>query len=336
MPGRSQHAAGQDGEAEQLTLFEIPGGPDMAKLQERRRDLAGRAGADATERAYAADWKRFLAWAKAAGRKAVPCSTETLELYVVGMGDEGRTLATIQRAVTAIRAVHKRLESPMPGTAGVRKLLLEMGRAGQARQPIGKAALTVDDLSKLLAEVDQTTEKGKRDRALLLLGFCGGLRRSELAGLQVADVVEAGGGLEVTVRRGKTDQVGRGRVVPIWKGPGGLCPVRAWRAWIRARGGAAGAAFLSWRGEIRQNRGITGDGIHDLVRTLAAAAGLDPDRFGAHSLRAGMVTAALQAGAAVPQVMAITGHRSVGTLTGYYRPGHAWEARNPLGKALKG
>ena len=93
---------------------------------------------------------------------------------------------------------------------------------------------------------------------------------------------------------------------------------------------------MSWRGEERQNRGITGDGIHDLVRKLAAAAGLDADRYGAHSLRAGMVTEALKSGAGVPQVMAITGHRNVGTLSGYYRPGQAWDARNPLGKAMKG
>lgn len=214
--------------------------------------------------------------------------------------------------------------------------MLELGRSGQARRPRGKAALSVEELRAMLGQVETWSDRGKRDRALLMMGYCGGLRRSELAALRVEDVVEAGEGLEVRVRRGKTDQTARGRVVPIWKGTGGLCPVRAWRMWLRARGAEAGPAFLSWRGQVRQGRGITGDGIHDLVRKLAGAAGLDPDRFGSHSLRAGMVTASLAAGAAVPQVMAITGHRSVGTLTGYYRPGQVWETRNPLGKALKG
>ena len=307
----------------------------MAKLKARRQELVERAGAAATERAYEGDWKAFLTWCKRAGRRPVPCTSETLEIYVVSLAEQHRRLSSMKRAVTGIRAMHKRQGEEMPKLDGVRKLFFELGRSGEARRPQGKAALTVDDLAAMLERVDVSTAKGKRDRALLLIGFCGGLRRSDLAGLDVRDVVEVEQGLELRIRRGKTDQTGIGRTVPIWKGTSGLCAVRAWRAWLKARGPAPGAAFTSWRGEVATDRGITGDGIHDLVVRLAAEAGLDPKRYGSHSLRAGCVTAALASGASVPAVMALTGHQSVSTLRGYYRPGQAFDGKNPLGKAMK-
>jgi len=163
---------------------------------------------------------------------------------------------------------------------------------------------------------------GARDRALLLVGFGGAFRRSELVFLDVGDVAFTQDGLEVMLRRSKTDPEGRGRKVGIPFGSqASYCPVRALRAWTKAAGIEDGALFryVTRYGQVGGR--LTGHAVAKVVKRCAGAAGLDASRYSGHSLRAGLATAAARAGKSERAIMAQTGHRSLTQVRHYVRQG---------------
>jgi integrase len=168
-----------------------------------------------------------------------------------------------------------------------------------------------------------TDSAGCRDRALLLLGFAGALRRSELVGLDVADITEGTDGLTVLLRRSKTDQEGAGRTVGVPYGSNPVtCPVRAWRAWLEVSGIEEGPVFRSVdrHGRIGVTR-LTAQAVALVLKRHAAGAGLDPGDVAGHSLRAGLATSAAEAGVPERVIAATTGHRGTAMLRRYIREG---------------
>jgi integrase len=159
-----------------------------------------------------------------------------------------------------------------------------------------------------------------------------------LAGLDVADLRFERRGVVAHVRRSKTDPEGDGRELGVHRaGQAELCPVRALRAWLKARGAWAGPVFCAIDpnhpdGELRRER-LHPDAISQVVKRAAAAAGLDPRRIGGHSLRAGCATAAGAAGASDIAIMRRTGHRSLAMVGRYIRPASVF-ALDPLREAL--
>lgn len=163
-----------------------------------------------------------------------------------------------------------------------------------------------------------TDLQGRRDRAILLLGFAGAFRRSELVSLDVGDLSLDARGLTVTLRRSKTDQSGRGRRIGIPFGSNPTtCPIRAVQDWLVASGITAGPLFPS----RRTGRRFPARGVADLVKRAATAIGLDPSQVAGHSLRSGFATAAAQAGKTEHAIAAQTGHRSLTILRGYVQHG---------------
>lgn len=165
--------------------------------------------------------------------------------------------------------------------------------------------------------------KGKRDRALILLGFAGAFRRSELVGLTVADVQFTNDGLVVKLQHSKTDQEGMGETkgIPYGSIPA-TCPVRALRAWVDAAGMTEGPLFrpISRWGQL-QPKPLSGHAVAVIVKQLAEAAGYDGATFSGHSLRAGLATAAAAAGVAYHSIKKQTGHKSDQVLQRYIRDG---------------
>ena len=139
--------------------------------------------------------------------------------------------------------------------------------------------------------------KDARDRALLLIGFAGGFRRSEIVALNCDDVERVRQGLVVTLRRSKTDQEGAGRKVGIPFGRTRHCPVLALDRWLAAAGIDAGPVFrpVDRHGRVASER-LSGEAVSLVVKERVAAAGIDPIGFSGHSLRAGFATSAVQAG----------------------------------------
>jgi len=280
------------------------------------------AAAGNTKRAYSSDWRHFGAFCQRLNLSPLPAAAETVALYLTELAERGLKTSTIGRHVAAINAAHKAagLESPaaLPVVAstwrGIRRRL-------GARQA-GKAPVLVADVLKMVNATPADSLRGLRDRAILLVGFAGAFRRSELCNLDASDVQFTERGALVTLRKSKTDQEGAGRLVAIPNG----CPVAALRVWLDASGIVEGRLF---RG-IDHNTGamlatLDGRSVNLIVKRAARAAGLEAANLGAHSLRSGFVTSAAEAGASDFDIMATTGHATRAMVDRYRRPVDAFK-----------
>jgi integrase len=290
----------------------------------------------ATLRAYAQGWTDFEAWATQHRTPSLPAAPETVGRYLADLADQGRAVATLRRRAAAIARAHdvRGLADPC-ASAHVRNVLSGIARTFGAAQK-KKDALTLDRLRAVLFELDDSLQDA-RDRALILLGFAGAFRRSELAALDVEDLRWETRGIVATLRRSKTDQKGKGREIGIPALADGrptideLCPVRALRAWLEASGIANGPLFRTFglpRG--REAQALTPQRIdaRDVARVLqraAARAGIAGD-FAAHSLRAGFITAAAAAHVSEIDIARVSGHKSADILRGYVRHATVLEA----------
>jgi site-specific recombinase XerD len=286
--------------------------------------------AESTRRAYRADWRHFRAWCEGNRLSDLPAEPGTVAAYLAHLADTGRTVSTVTRRLAAISYAH-RLKGYVqnakvePIGAVVRGIRRRIGIKANQKSPA-----TAPTLHDMLEHVPRTTLAGARDRALLLLGFAGALRRSELAALHVSDLVVHPDGLMLHIRRSKTDQDGEGHLIPIPRG-GRLKPVEALEAWLAVSGITEGPVFrrLHWGRKVGTD--ALGDhSVADIIKRYALAAGLDPKLFSGHSLRAGFVTSALEHGADLFKVMDVTRHRRVETLKGYDRRARAF--RDHAGK----
>ena len=309
---------------------------------ERVAEYARAARSEATWRAYDTDLRHFTAWCESRvgperqgpERQALPASPETVAAYLVALADAGYLPSTIRRRMAAISVAHQlaRLANPvgspevMTVWSGVRRSL------GAA--PARKTALETELLRRVLDPLDDERLADVRDRALLLVGFAGCLRRSELVGLDAADVTVTGDGLVLTVRGSKTDQERLGAQVGLAYGSHRpTCPVRSWTAWRDAAELTHdGPAFrgLTRHGAVRPGR-LTAGSVARIIQRRVAAVGLDPAEFGGHSLRSGFATAAARAGVADRAIMRQGRWRSATSLDGYVRAGRLFDRDNPSG-----
>lgn len=183
-------------------------------------------------------------------------------------------------------------------------------------------AILKDDLLEMLALIDQQRPmRAARDRALLLIGFAGAFRRSELVGIQLEDITVVDEGMEILLRRSKTDQEGIGRTVFIPRAKGARCPVAAIDQWTSLSGIDSGFVFRRvTRYDTVGSRPLTSQSVALILKTAYRRSGGNAGLVAGHSLRAGYVTAAAIAGLQPFQIQQQTGHRSAATLARYIRP----------------
>ena len=274
--------------------------------------------ARSSRRAYSSDWRQFEAWCSARGLDSLPSRQDTVSRYLADMANQGYSPNTIGRRSAAIGYRHRLENLEPPTNSEMVKAVISGIRREVGHSPTRKAPVTADVIRKLLAQLPLTTI-GFRDRALLLLGFAGAFRRSELVALTIEDLERTEHGLIVHLRRSKTDQEGEGRTVAIPAG-GKLRAIEAIDAWIAEARITTGPLFRS----VHKTGAISDEGLSDqsvalIVKRYAERAGLDPQLFSGHSLRAGFVTSALDNGADPLRVMDVTGHTEVRTLRVYDR-----------------
>ena len=308
--------------AEQLWLFggADGGSVDLAGLRKERAAMAEGHRARNTELAYKCDWKDFAGWCGRAGVCPLPCASETLQLYLIDLARRGRSYSTAARRAAAVAAQHAAGGHRSPLDVDVREVLAGLGRRLGTAPKHAKLALTPEDLARLVSACPDGP-RGRRDRALLLVGFASSLRRSELAALQLADVDQVGPGLVIRLPRSKTDQAGAGREIGVHRGQRDLtCPARALAAWLVDRGAWPGPlfAFVDFHGSV-VHRPMTHRSIAIAIKDACARVGLDPARYAGHSLRAGCATAASANRADTLAIMARTGHKSVEMVGRYVR-----------------
>lgn len=260
----------------------------------RVRNFRAAAKADETKRALRKNWDAFDGWCDGFGLAPFPATPEVVEAYLAHLADRGLKAASIDQARWAIDVRHKLADVALPGDSErVRVVMAGIRRTLGMRQQ-RKEALTIDHLRGMTFP---NTLAGRRDKALLLLGFAGGFRRSELAGLAVEDLVASPDGLRIELRRSKTDQEGRGEEVTVVAGRSpAACPVAAVNAWIAAANLKRGPLFRSINRWGQIGAPLSSVAVGQIVKNAAAACGFDPARFGAHSLRAGCATYLLERG----------------------------------------
>jgi integrase len=309
LPDASQNSAGAD---------------LLARLQAQAEASFHAARAGSTLRAYQHDWQQFRAWCEQNRLLPLPASAQAIILYSTDLvKNHHKKLNTLSRRLAAVSQMHQQAGFESPTRAWAVKQFLAGLRREIGVAPVRKRPVLVQDLKRVLAQLPNSL-LGKRDRALLLLGFTGAFRRAELVGLNAEDLEETTNGLIVNIRRSKTDQEGEGRKVGIPQGAEQAnCPLWAVDEWRTAAHIESGPLFraMNRHGKVLEKR-LSGEGVAIVVKRRVEPLGYDPAQFAGHSLRAGLATSAAAAGKSERAIMNQTGHRSVTTVRRYIRDGN--------------
>jgi integrase len=296
--------------------LEIPTATDeQSRILERVADLVENSISGNTRRAYQSDLTHFEGWG---GR--IPAAPGMVAAYLA-THSETLSVATLVRRVATISKAHVARGLPNPCRSEIVHATLRGVKRTRGTPQREAKPLLREDLFRVLDGMGDSI-RGARDRALLLIGFAGGFRRSELVGLDLADVEHVRQGIVVTIKRSKTDQEGKGRKIGIPFGRTRNCPVAALDAWLMVSEIDLGPVFrpVDRHGRIHPER-LTGDAVSVIVKERVAASGIDPAGFSGHSLRAGFATSAVQAGVSTIKIRSQTGHASDAILSRYVRSG---------------
>jgi site-specific recombinase XerD len=283
---------------------------EIERLQTSAVDYARRSRAESTLRAYAADWKHFTAFCSAHGLDALPCLHHTVAAYIADLAETHRP-STIQRRLASISTAHRAAghESPTKSEL-VRSTLLGVKRSkGTAKRQV--LPVRVRHIREGI-DLMRSDSKGVRDRAILLVGYAGALRRSEVVALDVEDLSFVEEGLVLFLRRSKTDRTSEGVKIAIRRGSRtDTCPVNAMRNWLEASGITSGAVFrpVAKGGRIQDSR-LTDQVVCQVLKQFGRLVGLDDSLVGGHSCRAGLITDAFSVGAAQAIIAKHSRHRS--------------------------
>jgi site-specific recombinase XerD len=310
----------------------------VAELQERSAEYAAQAYGEGTRAVYRRSGVAYQDWCRRHARAAYDGDPETVALYITDCAERGFSVSTIRIHLAAIRTAHKLVGVPLD----LSHPRLAMVREGIARSkgvaPRRRAAAAVPDVLRAMLGTRQpaTAPAGARDRAMLLIGFGAGLRRSELVGLHIGDVeIVPGRGLRVNIRRSKTDQRGTGCTVNVCANPKDpdFCPAEALDRWMEHRSAAAdgappdGPLFCG----VRRSGRLKAEPLCDqtvalLVKDAARKAGYDPTSFSGHSLRRGLVTTLAGRGASLSGTMEHVRHADPKNTMIYIEQQRGWES----------
>jgi site-specific recombinase XerD len=309
-----------------LVVLEQPALPvELTATLELAADFAKASKAKATKDAYASDWRIFGIWCRARGLSPLPASAAAVCGFLADEASAGRRASTLGRRLAAIRYYHRVASHEAPTSDEKVKAVLSGIRRTIGAAPVRKRAATSDVVLGMVGSKSKSLREF-RDRAILLVGFAGAFRRSELVALNVDDIEETPEGMLVTLRRSKTDQEGIGRRVAIPRGEI-ACPVVALKAWLEAAGITEGAIFrriFNKRAQRVTDQRLAPRNVAVVVKGGASKLGFDPSTFGGHSLRAGFVTSAVKRGANLLKITDVTGHKSLEMLKTYSRDAEAF------------
>jgi site-specific recombinase XerD len=307
------------GGAEALTL------PPPVTLEAQARCYREAARAKNTIRGYRCDWSNFTAWCITQDRTSLPATSETVALYLTAQAAHLKP-QSLGRRVASIAVAHKTAGYASPTASADVRLTLSGIRRLRSSPAASKTALQIEDVRRIAAALGPSL-RDVRDRALLLLGFAAGLRRSELVAIDVENLNLTAEGIQLTLMRSKTDQDGVGRLIAVPRGSSPLtCPLAAIKTWLEKSSIENGAVYRTIdRHERLQPSRLSDKGAARAIKRLCRLVGLPNTEYGAHSLRSGFATSAARAGASEHAIALVTGHRSTLMLRRYIRRGQLWE-----------
>ena len=301
---------------------------------EKAKDFIREAIPENTKRAYASDWLGFSEWCSEKGVQNLPAAPHAIAAFIADESQHCKP-STLRRRLAAIAKMHSISGHPNPCSAEAVKSTMKGIERIHGNQQTHKAPATHDKIEKMLAVCPALTLDGLRARAIILLGYAGAFRRSELVALTVNDLRWSSDGVVVTVQRSKTDQRGKGmhKAIPYVTGP--LCAATALKVWLTAAQIDSGAVFRSFnRNGVPKPTPMSDHAIAIIIKEAARRCGFEALSFSGHSLRAGHVTEARSRGVADSSTMSTTGHRRVETLDAYDRRENAFQ-RTSAGDVLK-
>ncbi|MDC0423627.1 site-specific integrase [Candidatus Pelagibacter sp.] len=276
-----------------------------------------------TIRAYQSDYNDFSLFCSKNGFQAMPTQPKILALYITHLSSYSK-YSTLKRRLASISILHKTkghyIDTKHPI---IMENLMGIKRTNGSNQK-GKKPLLINDLKILINAIDQSNEKDKRkirDKALILIGFSGGFRRSELVDIEYEDLEFVSEGVKIFVKRSKTDQSGEGmtKAIPYFDNQN-FCPVIALKNWIEIF-------------DLKKSRifNISDKSVALIIKKYANYAGLDSHRYAGHSLRSGFATSTAESGAEERNIMAMTGHKSTEMVRRYIKEANLFK-NNALNK----
>jgi site-specific recombinase XerD len=286
-------------------------------ITDKAKEYIAQSKASNTVKSYRADWKDFTNYCNTVGCQSLPANEVTIVNYIAVLADNHKA-STIQRKVSAISQAHKAAGFDTPTQTFAVKAIMAGIRRNKGTMADKKQAAVIDDIRMMVNTLDDRLIS-IRDRALLLIGFAGAFRRSELAGLTMDNIEFNRNGVTITLVHSKTDQEGAGykKGIPYGSNPA-TCPVRALQDWLEAANITEGAIFRSMNrhGQV-QDSAMSDKAVALIVKRTAEAAGLDSSKYSGHSLRSGFITTAAANGTNERNIMKQSGHKSIAVMRGY-------------------
>ena len=276
-----------------------------------------------TIRAYQSDFNDFSLFCSKNGFQSMPTQPKILALYLTDLSSKSK-YSTLKRRLASISILHKikghYIDTKHPI---IIENLMGIKRVKGSNQK-GKKPLLINDLKTIIKAIDQSKEKDKRkirDKALLLTGFSGGFRRSELVDIEYKDIEFVSEGVKIFVKRSKTDQSGEGmtKAIPYFDNKN-FCPVKALKKWTEIIDFKNGKIF-----------NISDKSVALIIKKYAYHAGLDSHKYAGHSLRSGFATSTAESGAEERSIMAMTGHKSTEMVRRYIKEANLFK-NNALNK----
>lgn len=274
-----------------------------------------------TQRAYASDWAQFVEWCESVRIQPLRAPPEAIAAYIAVLAKTHKA-SSIRRKLAAIAKAHAMKGLPNPCSTDAVRRTMKGVEATIGSRTQGKSPVTHDALSRMIDGYGERTDlEALRSRALLLTGFAGAFRRSELCSLRRCDLTWHQEGVVILLRKSKTDQRGEGYQKAIPYVPGRMCAAQALAEWInRLPADDSQPVFCSFtRDGLPSKRALTPQSVALVVKGAAMKAGIDPSTVSGHSLRAGHVTEARARGVSDSATMQTTGHKRVETLDMYDR-----------------
>ena len=276
-----------------------------------------------TLRAYKADFRDFSAFCNKNGLNSMPTEPKILSIYLTHLAASSK-FSTLKRRIASISVIHKLkghyLDTKHPiimeNLHGIKRV---RGTNQKAKKPI-----LINDLKMIINKIDevkQSETKKFRDKAIILIGFAGGFRRSELVNIDYEDLDFVNEGVKIFIKRSKTDQSGEGMIkaIPYFENQS-YCPVKKLKDWINSNQINSGKIFQ-----------LSDKSIALIIKKYVLLSGLDPDKYGGHSLRSGFATSAAEFGAEERNIMAMTGHKTTQMVRRYIHEANLFK-NNALNK----
>ena len=296
---------------------------NLKKLEDETLKNLKNSKAQNTLRAYASDFRHFRNFCIDNNVKYLPSDPRIISLYLTKLAKTSK-FSTLKRRIASISVIHKMkghyLDTKHPI---IIENLLGIKRVNGSNQKAKKPIL-INDLKLIINVIDETKQVNKRkirDKAIILVGFSGGFRRSELVNIEYEDIEFVNEGVKILIKRSKTDQSGEGmtKAIPYFDNKS-FCPVISLKNWIDNSEAKSGKIF-----------DISDKSVALIIKKYASLSGLDPNKYGGHSLRSGFATSTAESGAEERNIMAMTGHKTTQMVRRYIQEANLFK-NNALNK----